>query len=164
MVKRALNLTPASSMPNMITAVTHAAQATPVATAATVTAAAVAVAPMATFDLISQSIMMMGSNPYIIGAFYLLMNLGGRYLSLELTKKQEAFLQMPILRPVLLFAVLFIATRNLVVAVVGTFAVFFILWVVANEHSPYCMIPHWCGHDLEKDAATYSENVKKLFS
>jgi hypothetical protein len=151
-------------MPNMITAVTQATQAAPVATAAGVTAAAVAVAPMATFDIISQSIMMMGTNPYIIGAFYLLMNLGGRYLSLELTKKQEAFLQMPILRPVLLFAVLFIATRNLVAAVVATFVVFFILWVVANEHSPYCMIPHWCGHDLEKDAATYSENVKKLFS
>ena len=173
MVKRALNLTPASSMPsNMITAVTHAVQTSPLAqaaqtapltTAAGVTAAAVAVAPMATLDIISQSIMMMGSNPYIIGAFYLLMNLGGRYLSLELTKKQEAFLQMPMLRPLLLFAVLFIATRNLVVAVVGTFVVFFILWVAANEHSPYCMIPQWCGHDLDKDASTYSENVRKLF-
>jgi hypothetical protein len=167
MVKRALNLTPASSMPNMITAVTQPLQAaTPATTAATVagvTAAAVAVAPVATLDIISQSLLMMSANPYIIGAFYLLMNLGGRYLSLELTKKQEAFLQLPVLRPVLLFAVLFIATRNFVAAVVGTFVVFFILWVAANEHSPYCMIPHWCGHDLEKDAVMYSENVKKLF-
>jgi hypothetical protein len=150
-------------MPNMITAVTQPLQAAPAATVAGVTAAAVAVAPVATLDIISQSLMMMSANPYIIGAFYLLMNLGGRYLSLELTKKQEAFLQLPVLRPVLLFAVLFIATRNFVVAVVGTFVVFFILWVAANEHSPYCMIPHWCGHDLEKDAVTYAENVKKLF-
>ena len=151
---------------NMITAVTHAAQPaiqSPLTTAAGVTAAAVAIAPATTLDILSQSLMMMSANPYIIGAFYLLMNLGGRYLSLELTKKQEAFLQMPLLRPVLLFAVLFIATRNFVAAVVGTFVVFFILWVAANEHSPYCMIPQWCGHDLEKDAFTYSENVKKLF-
>jgi len=113
--------------------------------------------------VVSQTLMMMSANPYIIGAFYLLMNLGGRFLSLELTKKQEAFLQWPVMRPFLLFAVLFIATRNFVVAVVGTFVVFFILWVAANEHSPYCMIPHWCGHDLEKDATQYNENVKKLF-
>jgi hypothetical protein len=151
---------------NMITAITHPVQtfqSAPVATTAGVTAAAVAVAPVATADIISQSLMMMSANPYIIGAFYLLMNLGGRFLSLESTKKQEAFLQWPVMRPFLLFAVLFIATRNFVVAVVGTFVVFFILWVAANEHSPYCMIPHWCGHDLEKDAVQYNENVKKLF-
>jgi len=166
MGKRALNLTPASSMGvpnNMITAITHTAQVNPVATAVGVTAAAAAIAPMATIDIMSQTLLTMSANPYIIGAFYLLMNLGGRYLSLELTKKQEAFLQWPVLRPFLLFAVLFIATRNVVVAVVGTFVVFFILWVAANEHSPYCMIPHWCGHDLEKDATQYTENVKKLF-
>jgi len=148
---------------NMITAITHTAQVNPVATAVGVTAAAAAIAPMATIDIMSQTLLTMSANPYIIGAFYLLMNLGGRYLSLELTKKQEAFLQWPVLRPFLLFAVLFIATRNVVVAVVGTFVVFFILWVAANEHSPYCMIPHWCGHDLEKDATQYTENVKKLF-
>lgn len=151
---------------NMITAITHpvnTAQTNPIATVAGVTAAAVAIAPMATVDVISQTLLTMSANPYIIGAFYLLMNLGGRYLSLELTKKQEAFLQWPVLRPFLLFAVLFIATRNFVVAVVGTFVVFFILWVAANEHSPYCMIPHWCGHDLDKDAMQYTENVKKLF-
>ena len=169
MVKRALNLTPASSMGvpnNMITAITHPVQtiqSNPIATTAGVTAAAAAIAPMATADVVSQTLMMMSANPYIIGAFYLLMNLGGRFLSLELTKKQEAFLQWPVMRPFLLFAVLFIATRNFVVAVVGNFVVFFILWVAANEHSPYCMIPHWCGHDLEKDAAQYNENVKKLF-
>ena len=76
----------------MITAVTHPVQtfqSAPIATTAGVTAAAAAIAPMATADIISQTLMTMSANPYIIGAFYLLMNLGGRFLSLELTKKQE---------------------------------------------------------------------------
>jgi hypothetical protein len=173
-----LRMTPASSMAalpphynNMITAMTPKMPqniATPGGLAspggvALATGAAVAIAPITTFELIGQAVTMASANPYIIGAFYLLMNLGGRYLSLELTKKQEAFLQWPYLRPILLFAVLFIATRNFVVAAVGTLAVFFILWVAANENSPYCMIPHWCGHTVDADVETYKKNMKSLF-
>jgi len=174
--KGSLHLTPASSMAalpphynNMITAVTPksaqnvaAGLATP-SGVALATAATAAVAPVATLEVIGQAITMASSNPYIIGTFYLLMNLGGRYLSLELTKKQEAFLQWPYLRPILLFSVLFIATRNFVVAAVGTLVVFFILWVAANENSPYCMIPHWCGHTVDADVQTYKNNIKSLF-
>jgi len=148
---------------NMITALTPKSAGNVAMGAAGVAAAAVAIAPATTFDLIGQAMLTASANPYIIGAFYLLMNLGGRYLSLELTKKQEAFLQLPYLRPVLLFAVLFIATRNLVVAIVGTLIVFFVLWVAANENSPYCMIPHWCGHTIDSDVSTYKKNLTKLF-
>ena len=52
---------------------------------------------------------------------------------------------------------------DLVVAAVGTLAVFFILWVAANENSPYCMIPHWCGHTVDADVETYKKNMKSLF-
>jgi hypothetical protein len=165
-----LNLTPASSMAvlppyynNMITALAPKTPANAAIAAGTTLGAAAAIAPVTTLEFIGQAITMASANPYIIGAFYLLMNLGGRYLSLELTKKQEAFLQWSYLRPILLFAVLFIATRNFVVAAVGTLVVFFILWVAANENSPYCMIPHWCGHTVDADVEIYKKNIKALF-
>jgi len=169
--KGSLHLTPASSMAalpphynNMITAVTpKTPQNIAVTSGLAASGVALAVAPATTLEIIGQAITMASANPYIIGSFYLLMNLGGRYLSLELTKKQEAFLQWPYLRPILLFSVLFIATRNFVVAAVGTLVVFFILWIAANENSPYCMIPHWCGHTVDADVQTYKNNVKSLF-
>jgi len=168
--KGSLHLTPASSMAalpphynNMITAVTPKTPQNVATGVAFAAGAAAAVAPATTLEVIGQAITMASANPYIIGTFYLLMNLGGRYLSLELTKKQEAFLQWPYLRPILLFSVLFIATRNFVVATVGTLIVFFILWVAANENSPYCMIPHWCGHTVDADIQTYKNNIKSLF-
>lgn len=114
-------------------------------------------------DPLSSAILMVNSNPYIIGLFMLLLNLGGRFLSLELTKKQEAFLQAPWIRPLLFFTVIFIATRNLVVAFWVTLLFFFIIWVVANENSPYCMIPSWCnGTKHEEAGKTYAENVEKI--
>ena len=115
------------------------------------------------FDPLSATIMQLNTNPYLIGMFMLLLNLGGRFLSLELTKKQETFLQAPWIRPILFFTVIFIATRNLAVAFWITVFFFFVIWVVANENSPFCMIPSWCGHDIKGAKANYINNMQKLF-
>lgn len=115
-------------------------------------------------DPLSTAILMINSNPYIVGLFMLLLNLGGRFLSLELTKKQEAFLQASWIRPLLFFTVIFIATRNLVVAFWVTILFFFVIWVVANENSPYCMIPSWCDSKHQEASQTYMENIHKLAS
>jgi hypothetical protein len=112
-------------------------------------------------DPISATIATLNTNPYLIGIFMLLLNLGGRFLSLELTKKQEAFLQSPWIRPVIFFVVIFIATRNLVAAFWVTLLFFFVIWVVANENSPFCMIPSWSDAD-NKESEIYQRNVAKL--
>lgn len=117
----------------------------------------------ASMDPISSTILSLNANPYIIGMFMLLLNLGGRFLALELTKKQEAFLQSTWIRPLIFFTVIFIATRNLVAAFWVTLLFFFIIWVVANENSPFCMIPSWCETPNEA-AKQYEKNVEKLHS
>ena len=93
----------------------------------------------------------------------LLLNLGGRFLSFELTKKQEAFLQAAWVRPMIFFTVIFMATRNVVVAFWVTLLFFFIIWVVAYENSPFCMIPDWCGHNQAEEKRNYLQNVQRLF-
>lgn len=115
-------------------------------------------------DPLSSTILSLNTNPYIIGIFMLLLNLGGRFLPLELTKKQEAFLQSAWLRPLLFFTVIYISTRNLVAALWVTLLFFFIIWVVANEHSPYCLIPSWCGENNETPKQTYAQNLEKLIA
>jgi hypothetical protein len=113
-------------------------------------------------DLVSYAVMTMNTNPYLIGIFMLLLNLGGRFLTLELTKKQEAFLQDQWVRPVIFFTVVFMATRNVVASFWLTVLLFFVIWVAANENSPFCMIPSWCGHDIDNQVKTYNDNVEKL--
>ena len=115
-------------------------------------------------DPLSQAITFINTNPYIIGCFMLVLNLGGRFLALELTKKQEEFLAAPWIRPALFFTVIFIATRNLAAAFWVSLLFFSIIWVVANENSPYCLIPSWCGHNIENEKKVYEENVKKFFT
>ena len=79
------------------------------------------------------------TNPYFIGLMMLMLNLGGRFISLEVTKKQEQFLQLPWVRRVLIFTVLFVATRNIWVAFWATVTVVLFLGYLFNENSALCL-------------------------
>jgi hypothetical protein len=85
------------------------------------------------------------SNPYVIGLMMLLLNLGGRFLSLEITKDQEKFFSQPIVRRFFLFAVLFVATRNIVIAAGLAILVILLLGYLFNENSDLCLW-HSCIH------------------
>lgn len=112
-------------------------------------------------DILSQVIMTLNTNPYLIGMLMLLLNLGGRFLSMELTEKQESFLQQRWLRPLIFFTVIFVATRNLAVAFWITLFFFLVIWVLANEKSPYCLIPSWRQGEAspQQKAALYETNM-----
>jgi hypothetical protein len=79
------------------------------------------------------------ANPYFIGLMMLILNLGGRFISLEVTKGQEKFFQNPWVRRFLIFTVLFVATRNLIVALVMTFVIVLFLGYLLNENSSLCL-------------------------
>lgn len=79
------------------------------------------------------------TNPYFIGIMMLLLNLGGRFLSLEISKDQEKFLSQPIVRRFFLFAVLFVATRNILIAAALAFLVILLLGYLFNENSSLCL-------------------------
>ena len=78
-----------------------------------VPAAIATVAAINPMDILMASV---NNNPYLIGIMMLLLNLGGRFLALEISKDQEKFLSQPMVRRFFLFAVIFVATRNVVIA------------------------------------------------
>lgn len=94
------------------------------------------VAVMNPLDVLMTSI---NTNPYFIGIMMLLLNLGGRFLSLEISKEQEKFLSQPFVRRFFLIAVLFVATRNIVIALALGFIVILLLGYLFNENSDLCL-------------------------
>jgi hypothetical protein len=79
------------------------------------------------------------SNPYFIGVMMLFLNLGGRFLIMEVSKEQEKFFQNPWVRRFLIFTVLFVATRNVLVAFVLTLFVVLAIGYLFNENSALCI-------------------------
>lgn len=91
-------------------------------------------------DSLLMSVQSINMNPYVLGLAYILLNLGGRFMVLSVTPGQEAFLQNIVFRPLLLFAIMFIGTRNLVVAFWLTLVVLVTLHYLFNEHSSWYLL------------------------
>jgi hypothetical protein len=108
------------------------------------------------------------SNPYFIGLMMLLLNLGGRFIMLEVTKEQEKFFQNPWVRRFLIFTVLFVATRNLIVAAIMTLVMVLFLGYLFNENSSLCLFGKTggtsttCGTDGQKKETLTVEEMEIL--
>ena len=95
---------------------------------------------LSTVDQILLSIHDVNMNPYLLGVAYILLNLGGRFMVLSVSPAQEAFFQNIVFRPLLLFAIMFIGTRNLVVAFWLTLVIILILHYFLNEESDWYLL------------------------
>jgi hypothetical protein len=97
-----------------------------------------AIGPLAMGPL-DAAILSLNSNPYFIGTMMLLLNLGGRFISLEISKSQEQFFQNPWIRRMLIFTVLFVGTRNVMVAFWMTLFIILCIGYLFNENSSLCL-------------------------
>jgi hypothetical protein len=83
----------------------------------------------------------LNTNPFFIGVMMLLLNLGGRFLGMEISKNQERVMQQPWIRRFFIFTVLFVATRNVLVALFLTIIVLIFLAYLLNENSDFYLGP-----------------------
>ena len=104
-------------------------------------ATAAAAAPvLEAFNPLEAGIAAFNTNPYFIGITMLLLNLGGRFLAMEITKEQEKFFQQTWVRGLLLFVVVFVATRNIIVAFWLSIVVMILLRLLLNENSQFYLL------------------------
>ena len=86
-------------------------------------------------------IKVVNDNKFFAGLIMLTMNIGSKYISIELSKTQESYIKYSLGRQLLIFTVLWMGTRDIVTSLILT--VIFILFAdyLFNEHSKYCIIP-----------------------
>jgi hypothetical protein len=77
------------------------------------------------------------TNTYFIGLMMILLNLGGRHLAGGLTPDQDKVFQNPWFRRILLFVVVFVATRNIFTAFWMSIGLMVIIGWLTNEQSSF---------------------------
>jgi len=86
-------------------------------------------------------IMFLNNSKFFAGIVMILLNIGSKFISIQFSKSTEEYLKMNVTKQLLVFAMAWMGTRDIYVALVLT-AVFTILSDhLFNEESPYCCVP-----------------------
>ena len=115
-------------------------------------------------DIIYQTINNLNNNKYFIGIMMVLLNLGSRYIFLELGKTHDMFFNHKIVRRSLIFTVFFVATRDIIASVLlSTFFIIFFL-ELTHEKSAYCILPSgYIKLDTNNDGLVSADEIKKAY-
>ena len=83
----------------------------------------------------------LSGNKYMLGLMILLINLGARYIGNEVGDFMHKVLNHKFSRRFLIFLVLWMGTRDLVVAFVITIGFILLVNTLFNENSSFCILP-----------------------
>ena len=108
----------------------------------------------------------LNNSKFFAGVVMIMLNIGSKYVTVELSKSQEEYLKNNIGRQLLIFAISWMGSRDILIALALT-AIFTILTDhLFNEESAMCIIPKKYRKyehllDLDKDNVVTDEEIKK---
>ena len=108
----------------------------------------------------------LNNSKFFAGLVMIMLNIGSKYVTVELSKSQEQYLKNNIGRQILIFAISWMGSRDILTALALT-AIFTILTDhLFNEESALCIIPRKYRRyehllDLDKDNVVTEEEIKK---
>lgn len=79
------------------------------------------------------------TNPVFIGCVMMIMNLGGKYVMLEIPKGMEVFFQHPWVRKFTIFCIAFMATRSIKSGLLILLMFILLSRYLFNENSKSCI-------------------------
>lgn len=113
----------------------------------------------------------LSNNKLLIGIVAIFVNIGSRYIPLNLTKNQEALLKN-ISTEILIFSITLLMSRDIITAILLTSAFTILTRYIFNENSQLCILPEEYKHitdlmDSNNDGIISElemENAKKVLN
>ena len=92
-------------------------------------------------EILNNAVSSLNSSTFFAGIMMICLNIGSRYIQLNLDESTESYIKYALTKEILVFTISWMATRNIYTALVLT-AVFVVLAdFVLNEKSKYCLLP-----------------------
>lgn len=92
------------------------------------------------------------------GLMVILLNISSKFVTVKLSKSMEAYLKYTFSRNVLIFAIAFVGSRDIYVAIFITFLFILFMDYLFNEDSALCILPE----DFKKHHIDMIENMDNM--
>ena len=109
-------------------------------------------------NLITNIIHYINNSKLFAGLVMIMLNIGSKYITIKLSKSQEEYLRNSIARQMLIFSIVWMGTRDIVMAVLLTGSFIILTDHLFNEESQYCVIPNYLknyAHLLDENQDDY---------
>ena len=88
-----------------------------------------------------KGITILNSSKYFTGIMMILLNICSKYITIKLSKSQEAYIRNYVVRELLIFSVCWMGTRDIYISIILTASFFILTQHLFNEESKYCVLP-----------------------
>jgi uncharacterized membrane protein len=93
------------------------------------------------FKDFNKKIYYLNDSKFFAGLVFIMLNIGSKFITLKFSKSQEAYLRLVLSRQLLIFAIAWMGTRDIYMALV-ILAIFVVLAdFLLNEESNFCVLP-----------------------
>jgi len=94
------------------------------------------------FSLFHDNVKVMNNSKLFAGLMIIILNVSSKFVTIKLSKSMEAYLKYTFSRNILIFAIAWMGTRDIYIALAITFLFIVFMDYLLNEDSPYCCLPH----------------------
>lgn len=117
-------------------------------------------------SIISSSFSNINNSKFFAGIMMLVVNIGSRYVTLKFSKSQEEYIKNQVAREFLIFAIVWMATRDLIISIIMTASFIILADYLFNENSNFCILPERFKNiqyliDTNSDGIITDEEIKK---
>ena len=96
---------------------------------------------MSYINSIQQFMQPINNSPYLAGITMLMLNIGSKYVELGFSATQEQALKAGLAREILIFSLVFMATKDIIISILMTAAFIILADYLLNDKSKLCIIP-----------------------
>jgi hypothetical protein len=93
------------------------------------------------FNFINNHIQTLNQSKFFAGMVMIMLNIGSKYITVKLSPSQEAYLRNFIARELIIFAVAWMGTRDIYMALLLTATFIILTQHLFNENSKVCVLP-----------------------
>ena len=108
----------------------------------------------------------LSSNKFFAGFMFLVLNMGAKYATVNISKSQQEYIKKALFREILIFAIIWSGSRDLFVALILTVVFMLFTDYLFNDTSSFCIIPRHLRKfedliDTDGDGKISEEEIQK---
>ena len=107
----------------------------------------------------------LNANKYLYGICMILLNVGAKYLEIDLQMGHKKVLSSKLIRRLIIFTVAFVGTRDVIASLIITASFVIIVLNLFNTKSQFCVLPKSFRElDLDNDGEISPEEIAKAYN